>query len=95
MHPCRFSGPDDGSKVVRILYPVEDDQERRFPLLASRLENVPRAAVGLRRDEGNDALVIAARNQAVEGRRWLDMDGDTVGLRLLDKIGKLAIDPLH
>ena len=76
MHASRFSGPDDGAKIVRILHPVENDEERRFALQAGRFKNIPRAAVRFRRDKGNDTLVIAVWDQAVESRRWLDMDGN-------------------
>jgi hypothetical protein len=94
VHARRFSGTNDGAKIVRILYPVENDEEWRFTLEAGRFKNVPCAAVRFRRDNGNDALVIAAWDQTVEGGRWLNMDGNAPGFGLLDKLGELAVGPL-
>jgi hypothetical protein len=58
------------------------------------LKNLFGAAVSLGGDERNDALMVSLRHQAVEGRRRLDVNRNTVRLGLLDKVGKLPIGPL-
>ena len=91
----RFRGPDDRTEILRIFDSVQDDKERRFTLLASRFQNVGRAAVGFGGDEGDDALVIAAGNEAVESRGRLDMDGDLSGLCLLNDLCELPVSTLN
>jgi hypothetical protein len=88
-----LSGPHDCPKVVRIFHSIKQDEEWRLALLAGSLEDVLRRVVGLGRNEGNDTLVIAARNQAVEGRRRLDMNRNPFGPGLLHEFGKLPIRP--
>ena len=61
----------------------------------SRFQDVLRAAVGFRRDEGDDPLVIAAGDESVEGRGRLDMDGDVSDLSLLNDLGELPVSPLN
>ena len=93
MHSRRLSGSDDGAEVLGIFHAVENHEERRFALLACQLKNVLRAAVGLGRDKGDNPLMIAARNQAVEGRRRLDMDRNALGLGLFHEVSELPISP--
>ena len=51
--------------------------------------------VRLGRNEGDDPLMVASGDQAVERRRRLDMDRNLLGLGLLHNIGKLPIGPLN
>ena len=93
MHPSRLRGSDDGAEVLGIFHAVENHEERRFALLACQVKNVFRAAVRLGRDNGDDPLMIAAGNQAVEGWRRLNMHGDALGFGLFHEVSKLPIRP--
>jgi len=93
MHPSRLRGSDDGAEVLGIFHAVENHEERRFALLACQVKNVFRAAVRLGRDNGDDPLMIAAGNQAVEGWRRLNMHRDALGLGLFHEVSKLPIRP--
>ena len=91
MHSRRLSGSDDGAEVLGIFHAVENHEERRFALLSCQLKNVLCAAVSLGRDKGDDPLMIAAGNQAVESRRRLNMDRNALGLGLFHEVTELPI----
>jgi hypothetical protein len=91
----RFGGPDDGTEILRIFHTIQDYQQRRLTPPASRFQNFLSAAVCLRRDKGDDALVIAAGDEAIEGRGRLDMDGNLPDLGLLNDLCELPVSPLN
>jgi hypothetical protein len=79
---------------MRIFHTVENHDERRLSLPAGRLKNVFCAAVRFGSDQRNDALMVPLWDQAIEGRRRLDVHRDLLGLGLFHEIGKLPIGPL-
>lgn len=91
----RFRGSDDRTKILRIFDTIEDHQERRLTPAASRFQNVCSAVICFRRDKGDDALVIAAGDEAIEGRGRLDMDGNLPDLGLLNDLCELPVSPLN
>jgi hypothetical protein len=76
---------------MRIFDSIKEHKKGRFIPLRRPLENVLRAAVGFCRDECDDTLVPSTRDQAIKGRLRLEVDRNLLGLRELDKVGKLPI----
>jgi hypothetical protein len=78
---------------MRIFDPVKEHEEGLLTSGRRPLENLLRRIVGFRGDEGDYSLVMATRRQAIEGRRRLDVNWDSLRLRQLCEIGKLAVGP--
>ena len=92
MHSSCFSRAQHRAKIVRILYSIEKHEKRRLISFLRPLENVLRVAIGFRGHERDGALVFSTRYQAVKCRLGLDVNWNVVGLRELNKLGKLSID---
>src|SRR5215467_12373094 len=92
MHSSCFSRAQHRAKIVRILYSIEKHEKRRLISFLRPLENVLPVAIGFRGHERNGALVFSTRYQAVKCRLRLDVNWNVVGLRELNKLGKLSID---
>ena len=95
MNTSRFGRPQDRAQVMRIFDSVKEHEKR---LLTSRLRPIKdllRCVVGFCGDKSNDALVVSARYQSIEGRRRFDVNGNSLRLSKLDKIVELPISPQH
>jgi hypothetical protein len=80
---------------VRIFDPIEEHEKWLFTSRLRPIENLLRRVVGFCGYECDHALVMSARRQSIEGRRWFDVNGDSLRLRQLREIGKLPIGPQH
>src|SRR4029079_3021938 len=91
----RLSGSNNRAKIVGVLNPVEYDKKRCLAFLTGQGKDVFRIVIRLGRDKGDDPLMVAFADQAIERRRRLDMDRNLPGLGLLYNVGKLPIGPLN
>ena len=91
MNTRGFSRPQHRPQIVRIFDPVKQHEKWLFASGLRPIENLLRCVVGFCGNEGDHALVMSARRQAIEGRRRLDMDRNPLRLRKLDKVVELPI----
>jgi hypothetical protein len=78
---------------MRIFDSVKEHEKWVLATCLCSLENLLRRVVGLRGDEGNDALVVSSRHQTIERGRRFNMDRDSFRFSRLDKIAELSISP--
>jgi hypothetical protein len=95
VHTCRFSGTQDGAQVVRILDPVQDDEERRLSALPRMNQDVLGLGIPLGRDQTDDALMPAIRHKPIQRSRWLNVHRDSRGSSKSHKFSSLPIPPCH
>lgn len=76
---------------MRIFDPVKKHKKWLLTSGLRPLENPLRRVVRLCGDEGDYALMMSARRQAIKGRRRLDVNRDSLRLCQLHEIGKLPV----
>ena len=74
-----------------IFDPIEEYEEGFLTSGLRLIENLLHRVIGFCGNEGDYALVMSARRQAIEGRRRFDVDRNSLRLRKLDKVVELPI----
>jgi hypothetical protein len=91
VHAGSFSGPQNGPDIVRILKPIQYDEERRFATLLGGPYDVFHVSIALGRHHCDHALMLPMRDQSIQRWSRLQMNWHACGLRQLRNVTKLAI----
>ena len=82
--------PNDGSQVLRILNPIEKNEESCLGFVcARRVEEFAKVSVGPCRQHGDNALVIATIGKAIKADTLTDIEGDGILTSQLEDLVKV------
>jgi hypothetical protein len=95
MDTGRFRCTKNSAEVVRVLNSIQSDEKWDLTGCLCDRQNVCDIVIGSGRHKANDALMMAAGDQAVERRLRFDVNGYSPLARKLDHIAELPVGGQH